>query len=285
MRSRSPRSASRLRQIRRQVVERPNLVLQPKKSLGQNFLADPNTIRKIVASLDAPVDAAVVEIGPGTGAMTGLLMERHGRFIGIEIDQRAVDHLRETLPNATIIHKDVLDVNWDDLANEFSGRLFLIGNLPYYITSQILFSLIDARSAIAQALLMMQLEVAQRLVAVPRTKAYGILSVVSQLYTRPEMLFRVSPNVFVPRPDVTSAVVRLSFDVDDPHPDLPDAFVRTIVRTAFNQRRKTLRNSLRGLVRQLAVDLPDEWAGKRPEELAPFDFVALARDLHAGSKS
>lgn len=257
-------------------------MLRPKKSLGQNFLVDPNTVRKIVDSLDAPPDAVVVEIGPGTGAMTALLRERYGRFIAIELDQRAVDLLRAEQPGLDVRQGDVLEVDWKALAEELGAPLHVIGNLPYYITSQILFSLIEFRSVIDDALLMMQLEVAERLVATPRTKAYGILSVVTQLYTQPELLFRVSRNVFVPKPDVTSAVVRLEMMREDPHPGLDDAFVRRVVRTAFNQRRKTLRNSLRRISEEVDVELPDEWAARRAEELTPADFVALSRALTAG---
>ncbi len=260
-------------------------MLRPKKSLGQNFLVDPNTVRKIVDALDAPPDAPVIEIGPGTGAMTALLMERYERFAAIEIDQRAVEHLKESLPGLDVRQADVLEVDWAKLASELGGDVTVIGNLPYYITSQILFSLIDGRRAVSRCVLMMQLEVAERLVATPRTKAYGILSVITQLYAQPELLFRVSRNVFVPRPDVTSAVVRLTFGVDDPHPDVNDALVRRVVRTAFNQRRKTLRNSLRRVTDDVGVELPDPWAALRAEELTPSDFVALARGLHTGKRA
>lgn len=260
-------------------------MIHPRKSLGQNFLVDPNTVRKIVDALDPPDEALVVEIGPGTGAMTALLMERFDRFLAIEIDERAVGHLRATLPALDVRHADVLDVDWPGVAAEHGGRIAVIGNLPYYITSQILFSLIDARRVIDQAVVMMQLEVAERLVAEPRTKAYGILSVVTQLYGRPELLFRVSRNVFVPRPDVTSAVVRFTLSEENPHEDVDDAFVRRVVRTAFNQRRKTLRNSLRSVTEEQGIALPDAWAGRRPEELTPREFVALARALAAGNSS
>ena len=260
-------------------------MIRPRKSLGQNFLVDPNTIRKIVSSVQAPPDAPVVEIGPGTGAMTGLLMDKYSRYIGIEIDRRAVDHLRENFPDVRIIHQDVLQTDWSELAEEAGRPLYVVGNLPYYITSQILFSLISARSIIREGVLMMQLEVAQRLVAEPRTKAYGILSVMTQLYSRPELLFRVSPNVFVPRPDVMSAVVRLSFTIDEPQEAIPYDSVRRVVRTAFNQRRKTLRNSLGQLARQIGGEVSPQWAGKRPEELSPTDFVALTDELYAGMGS
>ncbi|HET6568622.1 MAG TPA: rRNA adenine dimethyltransferase family protein, partial [Rhodothermales bacterium] len=163
------------------------------------------------------------------------------------------------------------------LAREKGGPLHVIGNLPYYITSQILFSLLDASSSIREVVLMMQLEVAERLVAAPRTKAYGILSVAVQLQARPELLFRVSPNVFYPKPDVTSAVVRLSFgDGTGVSGEVDPAFLRLVIREAFNQRRKTLRNALSRWTRERGIVLPNRWGQARAEELSPQDFIELA---------
>ena len=254
--------------------------IRPKKSLGQNFLSDPNTARKIVASLGAPPDAAVVEIGPGTGALTGELLSRYEDLTAIEVDARSVELLRHKYPRLDVRHTDVLEVDWDALSAEKGRRLSVIGNLPYYITSQILFSLFEARHVLVEAVVMMQLEVAERLVAAPRTKAYGILSVFTQLYTEPSLLFRVSPHVFFPQPDVTSAVVRLVFGKGDE--DLagvdPDV-LKQVVKATFNQRRKTLRNSLHFWTRDRNVELPDDLANKRAEELTPAAFVQLARYL------
>lgn len=250
-------------------------MIRPKKSLGQHFLRDPNTIRKIAQSLEAPSDAVVIEIGPGTGVLTRELAGRFDRLVAIEVDQRAVAHLTETLPGVTVIHADVLSVDWRALTKEYGEKLWVIGNLPYYITSPILFDLLDARDVIHQAVLMMQKEVAQRLVATPRTKAYGILSVQTQLLSRPSLLFTVGRNVFHPKPDVDSAVVRLDFGSEEP--GVPVELLRRIVRTAFNQRRKTLRNSLKSVVDELGVSLPEEIASLRPEALAPEQFVELTR--------
>ncbi|MFW5972870.1 MAG: 16S rRNA (adenine(1518)-N(6)/adenine(1519)-N(6))-dimethyltransferase RsmA [Bacteroidota bacterium] len=258
-------------------------MLQPKKSLGQNFLRDQNTARKIVDALQAPHDAHVVEIGPGTGSLTRYLLPRFERLTVVEIDQRAVGVLSETFPGLDVRHGDVLDIDWKGLASEKGGPIHAIGNLPYYITSQILFSILEARRHVREAVMMMQLEVAERLVAAPRTKAYGILSVVAQLYADVELLFRVPPTVFVPRPDVTSAVIRLVPRMEDAHPDLDDDTVRRVIRTAFNQRRKTLRNSLKPLATEFGTSVPDTWSGKRAEELTPDEFVDLARRLTEGT--
>lgn len=260
-------------------------MLKPIKRLGQNFLQDPNTIRRIVDALGANPGDTVVEIGPGTGALTRLLHERFEHFTAIEVDERAVALLKEDIPGLDIRHLDVLEVDWHAFASTLGAeRLFVIGNLPYYITSQIIFGLLDAAPVVAEAVIMMQYEVAERLVAKPRTKSYGILSVAVQLEATPEILFPVSRNVFYPKPDVRSAMVKLRFpgtheaDINDP------VFLRQVVRTAFNQRRKTLRNSLSRLSNEALPDLPESWAGRRAEELSPHDFVRLA-DYLAGRLS
>lgn len=254
--------------------------IRPKQSLGQNFLRDPNTVRKIVDAVRAPAGAHVVEIGPGTGALTGLLLERYPNFTAVEIDDRAVSLLLDAHPGLDVRHGDILQINWQDLAREKGGPLWVIGNLPYNISSQVLFGLIDAGSTIREAVVMMQYEMAQRLVAGTRTKEYGILSVQAQLHARPELLFKVSPNVFYPRPDVTSAVVRLDFsgrssDVTT----VGHEFLRRVIRSAFNQRRKTLHNSLSEWTRDRAIPLPESFKKRRAEELEPGEFVQLARYL------
>jgi len=249
----------------------------PQKRLGQHFLTDPNTARRIVAALQAPEDGPVVEIGPGTGALTGLLRERFATLTALEIDARAVAHLRAEHPDLDVRQVDVLEVDWRALRAEKGGLLYVIGNLPYYITSPILFALLDSRAYLRAAVLMMQLEVARRLVAEPRTKEYGILSVLFQLHASPALLFRVSRNVFYPKPEVSSAVIRLGFDGRDAlDPAVDPSFLRTVVRTAFNQRRKTLHNSLGRWTRACEVELPHGWARQRAEELSPSAFVELA---------
>lgn len=250
---------------------------RPRKRLGQHFLADPNIARKIVAALQATPEDPVVEIGPGTGALTGLLLERYPYLTAIEIDPRAVAELKARWPELDVRQADVLTVDWAELAEEKGGRLHVVGNLPYYITSPILFALLDAREALAEAVLMMQREVAERLVAPPGSKTYGILSVAAQLWATPALLFPVSRHVFRPKPRVESAVVRLTFE--RPLPDVDPERLRQVIRTAFNQRRKTLRNSLRRLLPS-GLSLPEPWAQARAEDLSPDDYVALARWLH-----
>jgi 16S rRNA (adenine1518-N6/adenine1519-N6)-dimethyltransferase len=280
--------------------------IRPKKSLGQNFLRDGNTARKIVASLGAGQDDAVVEIGAGTGALTGILDSLYSNFSAVEIDGRAVSILQSNWPRVRVIHLDVLKIDWPGLSASMGGQLHVIGNLPYNITSQIIFGLLDAHAVISEAVLMMQYEVAQRLVASPRTREYGILSVAVQLEAQPRILFPVSRNVFFPKPDVRSAVIHIDFSARHSVMSSPGrptsgydgksggqpslkagsgeaSFVRRVVRTAFNQRRKTLRNSLSGLCDEVGKMLPDNVSTRRAEELSPQDFLDLARYLQSGS--
>ena len=252
----------------------------PKKSLGQHFLKDSLVRDRIIESLQATQNDHVVEIGPGTGAMTGILLARYPHFEAIELDQRAIAALQEKFKNIKVTHADVVRFDWASYAKGVEGKLHIVGNLPYYITSQILFDLVGAYQVIDEAVVMMQLEVAQRLVASPRTKAYGILSVLIQRYTEPELLFNVSRDVFYPKPDVESAVVRLKFRE---HPegiaDVNQRLFKRVVKASFNQRRKKLKNSLKSLLSETQRTIPEVWESVRAEELTPSDFVTLTRHL------
>jgi len=236
---------------------------------------------KIVGALEAPADAHVVEVGAGTGVLTERLAGRVETLTAIEIDERAVEVLRERMPDVDVREEDVRDTDWATLADEKGGPLHVISNTPYYLTSPILFALLEHREHLAEAVLTMQREVADRLVAEPSTKAYGILSVLLQLFAAPEKLFTVPPQVFSPQPDVTSAVVRLRFDKDAEPGDLRFDDVRRYVRAAFNQRRKMLRNSLSAWTKEQGVDFPNDWGRKRAEALTPEQFATLTRHLNA----
>jgi 16S rRNA (adenine1518-N6/adenine1519-N6)-dimethyltransferase len=253
----------------------------PKQSLGQNFLHDPNMAEKIVGTLQAPPTAHVVEVGAGTGVLTELLAERYDDLTALEIDERAVAVLRKKYPDVDVREEDVLETDWPALAAEKEGALYVISNMPYYLTSELLFALLENRAHVAEAVLTMQEAVAERLVAEPKTKAYGILSVLLQLFASPTLCYSVPPQVFTPQPDVSSAVVRLAFGEDDAPDGLALDDVRPYVRAAFNQRRKMLRNSLSAWGKEQDVELPHDWGRKRAEALAPTDFAELARFLTA----
>lgn len=245
-----------------------------KKSLGQHFLRDRNMILKIVESLPADPGHRVIEIGPGDGALTDYLVGAFEDLKVIEIDGRMISLLRERYPDLSIIQSDILKADWGPLL-DCDRPVHVIGNLPYYITSQILFAILEHRESMETALLMMQAEVAERIVSTQGSKEYGILSVQSQLMSRPEILFKVPPSVFSPPPKVESAVVRFTFD--KPPLRCSDRNLKKVVRTAFNQRRKKLSNSLKPLHADLPVNLFD--FSKRPEAWPPEMYETLTVHL------
>jgi len=263
------------------VAKRPSV--RPRKSLGQHFLRDASVARKIVAALDVHPGQLLLEIGPGTGALTAHLIETGARLVLVELDPRAVDLLRagEGAAAVELIEGDILSTDLSAIARRSpGGMLRVVGNIPYNITSPILFHLLDNRRSIIDATLMMQREVARRLVAHPGSKDYGILSVFTQFYARPRMLFDVDPNSFVPPPGVISTVVQMAMRRATLVAALDEGHFRRMVRGVFSQRRKTLRNSLRTIlgdrVRELPEDLP---LNRRPEQLAVEELVALSDAL------
>lgn len=221
-----------------------------KRSLGQHFLRDTSMIQKIVNALPADPEDRVVEIGPGDGALTKLLIRRFSDLLAIEIDPVMIAHLREILPALKIHHSDFLKQPMDTLASD--KPVHVIGNLPYYVTSPILFRILEYRHLFETATLMMQKEVAKRIVSPPDCKEYGILSVQVQLMAEAEYLFDVPPSVFSPPPAVDSAVLRLRFC--RPALRCTDEHLKLLVRTAFNKRRKMLSNAFK----DLPFDLPDQ---------------------------
>lgn len=248
--------------------------IKPKKSLGQHFLMDGNIIRKIATTIPARPEDLVIEIGAGTGTLTVELMNRFSRVKAVELDGRAVKYLKHKFPELELIHSDVLKISWEKLLND-TGKIHIVGNLPYFITSQILFKILENRTRLESATLMMQKEVAQRLIAVPKTKEYGILSVQVQLMSNPQIAFDVPRTVFYPPPNVTSSVVVLEFN----RPELicSDANLKTVVRTAFQQRRKKLNNSLKKIA-PLPQDSEFDY-DKRAEAWDPETYEKLTARL------
>ena len=254
-------------------------MLKPKKSLGQNFLRDENILHKIVESLHFHHGDVVIEIGSGQGALTRHLIKQPIALIGIELDKRAIELLQQSVGgNMTIIHANVLDVSLQEIFDKHQKKLRIVGNIPYYLTSDILFWVFDAHAVVLDTTLMIQFEVAQRLVAPPKNKEYGILSIFTQFYTQCEMLFKVSRNCFFPKPDVDSALVRLRFK--EQLPKCNEQLFRSLVRATFGKRRKTLRNGLKylghtdALLDQIQFDL-----NRRPEELSIDEFIFLTNTL------
>jgi 16S rRNA (adenine1518-N6/adenine1519-N6)-dimethyltransferase len=252
-----------------------NSFVQPKKHLGQHFLKDDNIARKIVGSLQ-PSDFPVLEVGPGMGVLSRHLLELKDRScFFIDTDRESIKYLTEAFPDHSekFIHADFLKYDLDQL---FPGKFVIIGNFPYNISSQILFKVLDRRQQVTQVVGMIQKEVAERLAAGPGSKTYGILSVLLQAYYRIEYLFTVNETVFIPPPKVKSAVIRLSRN-DMEKLDCDEVLFFKVVKTAFNQRRKTLRNSLRSFYIDYERGEIQHLAGKRAEELGVEDFVQLTR--------
>lgn len=245
--------------------------IRPKKSLGQHFLTDDNIIAKIADAVPAQSGDRVIEIGPGTGALTGALLESYQDLVAVELDQRAIKVLERKFPELEIQHDNILEVDWESLSIG-KDKTHVVGNLPYYITSQILFSLLENRAHLSSALLMMQKEVAERIVADIRTKAYGILSVQTRLMCTPEILFPVSRHCFKPQPNVDSAMMKLTFDQGPM--ECSDDHLKTVVRTAFNQRRKKLSNALKPIIDK--DQLPSGFNfDKRAEAWEPEEYEKL----------
>lgn len=243
-----------------------------RKSLGQNFLHDPNIIRKIIAYINPESDDLIVEIGPGTGALTRHLAGQCSKLFLIELDDYLFAALQKDYSHAKnvfFIHADVLKADW----NEFLPVNKCVGNLPYNISSQILFKLYSHAKDVNEAVFMVQKEFACRLVAQTSTKDYGIMTVLTHLYGNAEILFHIPPTVFFPKPRVTSSLIRIRL-YPGRYSDIVDkSFFHQIVRTAFNQRRKTLRNSLKDLI--INKDISGFNLSRRAEELPFSDFQEL----------
>jgi 16S rRNA (adenine1518-N6/adenine1519-N6)-dimethyltransferase len=240
-----------------------------KKRLGQNFLVDENIVRKIIAFAQLKKDDHILEIGPGFGALTKELVKILPTFTAVELDRTLAAFIRAEFPQVHLIEKDILQVPLSEIAGE--KKVKVLGNIPYAITTPILFKLLDERAAVHSAILMMQDEVARRLLAKPGTKEYGVLAVQLQAFAEVEYGFKVKREVFKPRPKVDSAVVRLTVR---PHTGIMrETVFKTLVRTAFRMRRKTLENNLKDIFELSGVTLNLK---QRAEELSVQDFIELA---------
>ncbi len=258
-------------------VEYKHTHIAAKKKLGQNFLIDRNIPRKIVRESGIAPGDRVLEIGPGFGALSTAILETVPSFTAIEKDRELARFIREEHPSIALIEGDFLDVPLEPVAA--GGRIAVLGNIPYAITTPILFRLLDNRNLISSATLMMQHEVAMRLAAAPGTKEYGILAVQMQAFCDVNYLFKVGRSVFKPRPEVDSAVIRMIPRQTDPVED-SEGF-RSFVRTAFRQRRKTLLNNLRDAYN--LSEVPPGTLQLRAEALdiaALIDLFLLLRPHH-----
>ena len=230
-----------------EIIQKYEFMFQ--KKFGQNFLIDTHVLEKIISAAGITKDDCVLEIGPGIGTMTQYLAENAGHVVAVEIDRNLIPILKETLAdynNVTVINEDILRVDIKALAEEYNGGkpIKVVANLPYYITTPIIMGLFESGVPIDNITVMVQKEVADRMKEGPGSKDYGALSLAVQYYAEPEIVANVPPNCFIPRPNVGSAVIRLTRHKEMPVEVKDPALMFKIIRASFNQRRKTLQNGL-----------------------------------------
>lgn len=253
---------------------RPEGAVRAKKQLGQHFLTDLSIAERIASSLRGDRAPDTLEVGPGMGVLTRFLLNREDILLyAAEIDPESVDYLREHLPQLDdrLIYGDFLRM---DLAERFPSGVNIIGNFPYNISSQIFFKVLEYKDLVPEVVGMLQREVAVRLAEPPGSKDYGILSVFLQAYYDIEYLFTVSEHVFDPPPKVKSGVIRITRN-EVKRLDCDEKLFFRVVKTTFNQRRKTIRNSLRAGFPEITGE--HRLFGERPEQLSVADFVELTR--------
>ncbi len=272
----------------------------PKKSLGQNFLVDKNISRKIIDSLDIQSNDVIIEIGCGTGALTELLLNSKPDFlVSYDIDQRAIDSVKKLLAsskykNFEVIHSDIRSVQISDIVKKYnsnSKKVKVIGNIPYNISGDIFFWIFEQCSFVEKSVIMIQKEVAQRLTAKPKTKSYGITTVALNLIGNCRLLFDVSPKCFYPVPKVTSTVVEIVPN-DKKYSKINFKEIMILVKMAFNQRRKILRNALKEYINEkigneqieTLTESISHYLTQRAEQLTVNDFIQLYNVLNESKK-
>lgn len=260
------------------------MLVRAKKSLGQHFLKDLNIAKKIADTIEKgelPPQAQkwaalpVLEVGPGMGVLSQFLIKSGRKVKAVELDEESVEFLRKVFPDLNVMEGDFLKM---DLSAVFSGDFALIGNYPYNISSQIFFKVLDYKDMIPVVAGMLQKEVAQRICSGPGTKVYGILSVLLQAWYDCEYLFDVAPGVFSPPPKVTSGVIRLIRN-DRVSLGCDEKLFKTVVKTSFGQRRKTLKNSLASLIPLNSALWQNPILSRRPETLSVEEFIEITKSL------
>lgn len=260
------------------------MIVKAKKALGQHFLKDLDVARRIADTIQEPElpvrakqwgDLPVVEVGPGMGVLSQFLMQNGREVKAVELDTESVEFLHKVFPQLTVIEGDFLKMNLSDI---FEGEFALIGNYPYNISSQIFFKVLEYKDKIPVVAGMLQKEVAQRICSKPGNKVYGILSVLLQTWYDCEYLFDVAPGVFSPPPKVTSGVIRLTRN-ERKKLECDEKLFKTIIKTSFGQRRKTLRNSLSSLIPLNSPIWQDPILSRRPETLSVEEFINLTNSL------
>jgi 16S rRNA (adenine1518-N6/adenine1519-N6)-dimethyltransferase len=253
-----------------------------KKRFGQNFLIDPNIVRKIIKEINPLRGEILVEIGPGKGALTRQLVATGAQIHAIEIDKNLTSELAKEfagLDNFTLYQQDALKFDYQAHFSQ-DQKIRIVGNIPYNISSPLLFKVFENNNIIRDVHFLVQREIAQRICAKPNTKSYGILSVITQFYGKPSIAFQVSPKVFRPIPEVYSALVKL---IIEPHSQDTNfqADFHTVVKTAFGKRRKILRNSLAEIIQDRFDECPIDLS-RRAESLTLAEFMTLTHWIFSG---
>jgi 16S rRNA (adenine1518-N6/adenine1519-N6)-dimethyltransferase len=248
----------------------------PLKRFGQNYLKDPNILKKIIQEINPQPDDLIIEIGPGTGVLTSGLSLSGAEIISVEIDKRVKEHLSEKFPGVKFLNEDFLKTDLQQFASGTKKLLRITGNIPYNLTSPILFKLIENSILVNDAVLMVQYEVAKRITAASGSKDYGILSVLLNYFAETRLCFKVSPNVFYPKPKVYSAVIHIFMKRFQVTGEMKKTFIQ-VVKAAFGKRRKTLKNSLGESIFE-EVDFSGSGINLslRAEQLELKDFERLA---------
>ena len=251
--------------------------VKPLKRFGQNFLTDVNILNKIVSEISPKAGDNLIEIGPGLGSLTEKLLEKTPSLTAIEIDTRVINELQLNFPQLNLIHADFLELDLSEILKNKNEKLRIVGNIPYNLTSPILFKMIESNELVKDSVLMVQWEVAKRITGQRGTKDYGILAVLMQHFTETKISFKVSPNVFYPKPKVYSAVIHISFK-ENCLRDLEKKYFIKVVKASFGNRRKTLKNSLSNSIFS-TVNFLDSGIDLtlRAEQLEVDDFVRLAK--------
>lgn len=249
--------------------------VSPLKRFGQNYLQDQNIIKKIVSEIDPKENELIIEIGPGQGAITQKLLESKAHLTAIEIDKRVIDELQTRYTDLHLLQSDFLKLNLNQFIDSSEKKLRVVGNIPYNITSPILFKLFENNTIVSDSVFMVQYEVAKRMTAKMGSKDYGILSVLLEYFGNTKLAFKVSPNVFYPKPNVDSAVVHIYFNDKRDNPEFNLMF-KSIVKSAFGNRRKTLKNSLsNGIFAEVNFSKCGIDLSLRAEQLNVDDFIQL----------
>jgi len=249
--------------------------IKPLKKFGQNYLIDKNIVQNMIRPLNLQSSDNVIEIGPGKGFITEEIYKLVDKVTGIEIDSRVIKNLEENFPNLRLIHSDFLKINLRSYVDK--NKLKIIGNIPFNLTGNILFKLLDEAANIESAILIVPHDIAKRIIAKKKTKEYGILTILFNYFTTPKIVQKVSSNVFLPKPNLDAAILQINFNKEE-EPNLDKNLFIKVVKASFGNRRKTLNNSLRNSIFNncdfSGLNLP---LTKRAEEFNVEEFIELTK--------